>query len=774
MKLDTTRREFIRTSAMAAVAATAAPSLALPVLQPSDSKTQWVKSVCRFCGTGCGVVLGVRDGKFVSLRGDREHPTTKGLVCAKALFLPKIVNSPDRLKYPMIRKNGKLERASWEEAMALVAEKFAGTIKKNGPNSVAYYGSGQALSEESYLANRLFKGGIGTNNVEGNPRLCMASAVGGYVSTFGKDEPMGSYDDINEAKTFFLVGSNTAECHPVIFDQILKNRAEKRNVNVIVLDPRKSPVGSMADVHLDPVPGYDLAVLHAMAYCIIRDGKVDTEFIGKNVQFKTVKDGAPAKVTFEQYKLFLNEFTPQKAEEMCGVPARTIEEAARMFAMGPTMSFWTMGLNQRIRGVWANNLMHNLHLITGNIGKPGATPFSLTGQPNACGGVRDTGSLCHILPYGRVVKKPEHRAAMEKLWGAKPGTIQPKPGLNTIEMFKALGRDEIQAMLVLTTNPAHSLPNVSPYVDAMGKPRANKPFICVIDAYPTLTTEIADVVLPAAMWTEKAGVFGMSERRYQYQPKVKEAPGEAIEDLQVLLDLGRRLEELGVVPMGYVSSKFNNSDDVWEEMMEASKDTAYDFRGMPRSRLKKERGVRWPVPTVDHPGTARRFVKGEDPLLDSGPYADNSLADGETKFYAAPDFRATVWLRPALGPAEPADADYPYVLSTGRVLEHWHTGTMTMKADELRRAYPECFIEVNPKDARELSIRTGDMVRVTSRRGEIEVKARIVDFPRPGMVFVPMHWEAAKSLVNKVTIDAYDPGSKQPEFKICAVKLARV
>ncbi|RMH12666.1 MAG: nitrate reductase, partial [Planctomycetota bacterium] len=405
-----------------------------------------------------------------------------------------------------------------------------------------------------------------------------------------------------------------------------------------------------------------------------------------------------------------------------------------------------------------------------NIGKPGATPFSLTGQPNACGGVRDTGSLCHILPYGRVVGNADHRAQMEKLWGAKPGTIKSDPGLNTVEMFKALGRDEIQAMLILCTNPGQSMPNLHGVRDAMGKPRPNKPFICVIDAYPTRTTELADLVLPAAMWSEKAGVYGMSERRYQYQPVLKPAPGQARPDLDILFDFARRLEDRGVVPRGY-ASKFTHVDQVWDEMRLASKDTPYDFMGMTRDRLKVERGLRWPCPTEDSPGTARRFVKGEDPILDTGPYADHSLKPGEVKFYAAPDHRAIVWLRPAKGPAEPVDDDYPWVLSTGRVLEHWHTGTMTMKAEELRRAYPECFMEINPRDAAKLGVRTGDKVRIVSRRGQATIRARVVDMPRDGMVFVPWHWADEQSLINYVTIDAYDPGSKQPEFKICAVRL---
>lgn len=734
----------------------------------ANPEPKWHKTVCRFCGTGCGVQIQVEGDRLLALRGDKDHPTTKGLVCAKALFLPKIVQTKDRLRLPMVRKNGKMERVSWDEAMGVVANKFAESIKKKGPNSVAYYGSGQALSEESYFANRLFKGGIGTNNVEGNPRLCMASAVGGYVSTFGKDEPMGSYDDIDHARVFFLIGSNTAECHPVIFDRILAHKQANRNVMVICVDPRKSPVQSIADIYLNPTPGYDLAMLHAMAQVIIAENRHDKKFTDKHVLFKKMSNGKPVTVGFDDYKTFLEDWTPEKAEAVCGVPADAIRDAARAFAMGPTMSFWTMGLNQRVKGVWANNLVHNLHLLTGQIGKPGATPFSLTGQPNACGGVRDTGSLCHILPYGRVVKKEAHRKQMERIWGAEPGKIQPKPGKHTVAMFEAMGKGDIDVMLCCTTNPGQSLPNLHKHRKSM-----QRGFMVVLDSYPTLTTELADVILPAAMWTEKAGVFGMSERRYQYQPAVRSAPGEARPDLDIMMDLAVRLEDLGVVAKGYTSGKLANVDDVWNEMMLASKDTAYDFNGMPRERLKKERGVRWPAPTVDHPGTSRRYVKGDDPCLDSGPYADSSMKPGDLKFYAAKDYRANIWLRPVQGPAEPTDAEYPFVLSTGRVLEHWHTGTMTMEADELRRAQPEAFVEINPADAKKLKVRSGDMVRITSRRGESIIKARVIPMPQEGMVFVPMHWDDKDSLINHVTIDAFDPGSKQPEFKICAVKLAK-
>ncbi len=773
------RREFIKKTAIASVVAVAGCSQQGTTPTKSvdadldKSALKWHKSVCRFCGTGCGVQLGMKGKKLLALRGDPDHPSTKGLVCAKALFLPKIVYSKDRLTKPQIRKDGKLVDASWDEAMDLVTKRFADDIKNHGPDSVAYYGSGQCLSEESYLANRLFKGGIGTNNVEGNPRLCMASAVGGYVTSFGKDEPIGTYDDIDHAKVFFLVGSNTAESHPVIFDRILMNRQSGKKAKVIVVDPRKTPVRAAADLHLAPIPGYDLAIFHAMAHVIIKEKLHAPDFVSAKVTFMGVVDGEPKAVTFEEYQTFLDDFSPEKAAEVSGVPAEEIISAARLFAKGPTMSFWTMGLNQRITGVWANNLIHNLHLLTGQLGKPGATSFSLTGQPNACGGVRDTGSLCHILPYGRLVKKEPHRQQIEKLWGCEPGKIQPKPGLHTVDMFKALAENRVRSILISTTNPGQSLPNVEPYRDAMGKPREDKPLVVVLDAFPTRTTELADVVLPAAMWSEKEGVFGMSERRYQFLPKLIEPVGEARSDFDIFLDLATRLEKAGVVKEGYISSKFKNPEDVWNEMREASLDTAYDFMGITRERLKAERGVRWPCPTEDHPGTDLRFVKGHDPLLDAGPYADDSLAEGEISFYARPDKRGVIWLRPAKGPAEPTDAEFPYVLSTGRVLEHWHTGSMTMRAEELRRAQPECYVEVHPDDAAKLAVQSGEKVKIISRRGEALIKVRVIDTPRPGMLFVPWHWEDDDSLINRVTIDAYDPGSKQPEFKICAVKIAK-
>ena len=340
------RRKFLETTAMTAVIAAASGGKSLAAL-PAESKAgpdamKWVKSVCRYCGTGCGVMLGVDGGKLVALRGDKEHPTTKGLVCAKSLFLPKVVHSPNRLTTPLIRKEGKFVEASWDEAMNLVCDKFSEAIQTHGPKSVAYYGSGQCMTEESYLANRLFKGGIGSNNVEGNPRLCMASAVGGYISTFGKDESMGCYDDIDHADVFFLIGSNTAECHPVIFDRILARQKSKSGVKVIAIDPRMSPVGRHADIYMQPKPGLDLAVFHAMANVIVNEGLVDKKFIDKNVQFKIVKDGKPAGVDFAGYKKVLDQYTP----------AREVEEVAGRVAKSQPLPDCLLQARPRPSGPW--------------------------------------------------------------------------------------------------------------------------------------------------------------------------------------------------------------------------------------------------------------------------------------------------------------------------------------------------------------------------------------------------------------------------------------
>lgn len=750
--MDFSRRNFLQSTAAASALAAIGDPRGVSEVMAAPAETNWVKGVCRYCGTGCGVYMGVRDGRVTEVIGDKENHNA-GYLCLKGALLPQIMNAPDRLKTPLIRRNGKLKPASWDEAMDLVARRFGEAIDTDGPDSVAFYGSGQALTEETYCANKLFKAGIRTNNVEGNPRLCMASAVGGYVTTYGKDEPMGCYEDIDHADLFFLVGSNTAEAHPILFQRIVRRQQSAPHVKVIVADPRRTPTARIADLHLRFEAGTDLAIFNAMAHVLLAEGLVDEDFVAQHVAFG---QGKAADKSWDEYKAFLADYTPEAAQEMSGCPAADIATAARWFgeAGKASMSMWTMGLNQRTKGVWANNLVHNLHLITGKIGTPGSTPLSLTGQPNACGGVRDGGGLSHLLPYGRLVAKPAHRAAMEKLWKVPEGTLKPAPGLHTIAMFRALEAADVKCMYVMCTNPGQSLPSLARYRKAMADA-----FLVVSETYhPTRTTELADVVLPAALWAEKEGVYGCTERRYQLLDQAVTPLGEARPDFEILCDLGRRLGHGDLLP-------FETPEQVWEEILTLCKDTPYDFSGLSRERMRKAHGVLWPVPTADHPGTKRRYVRGDDPFVP----VDHPQ---RIKFYAKPGNRAVVWLRPQQGPAESPDAEYPVIYTTGRVIEHWHTGTMTRNCRELRQANAEALAEIHPADAKRWGyIRTGDKVRITSRRGEETFTAKVTSTSRQGMVFVHMHDD--EHLCNLITIDAIDPGSKQPEFKVCAVQVEK-
>jgi nitrate reductase NapA len=748
--MSLSRRDFLKASA----AASALASLGLPNSTLAAEGEKWVKSVCRYCGTGCGLYVGVKDGKVFAVKGDDQNHN-RGLLCLKGFLLPQIMDAPDRLRRPLVRKDGKLVPASWDEAMGLVARRFQEAIAAAGPDAVGFYGSGQGLTEETYAANKLFKAGIRTNNVEGNPRLCMASAVGGYVTTFGKDEPMGLYEDIDHADVMLLVGSNAAEAHPILFERMARRRRAGKDVKVIVMDPRATPTARIADLHLSFTPGTDLALLNAMAHVIVAEGMADEAFVKQHLLFGEGKD---ANKSWDDYEAFLAQYTPARAAEISGARAEDIVTAARWFGeKGRTaMSMWCMGLNQRTKGVWANNLVHNLHLVTGKIGLPGSTPFSLTGQPNACGGVRDGGALSHLLPYGRVIANEKHRAEMEKLWNVPPGTIKAENGLPTIDLFRAFEDGKVKALYVMCTNPGQSLPNVDRYRKA--KERSGG-FMVVTEAYhPTRTSELADVVLPAALWAEKEGVYGCAERRYQLLEQAVKPSGEARPDFQILCDLAARLGHGALLP-------WKTPAEAWDELLVLSRGTAYDFSGMSRQALKESHGLLWPLPSPGHPGTKRRYVKGEDPLVPAD-------APDRIQFYGRPDRKAVVWLRPYQPAAEVTDLEYPFFYTTGRVIEHWHTGTMTRTCRELRHANLESVAELHAEDAGRLGVKTGDLVKLTSRRGAETFKAKIVPGARRGLVYVHMH--DPERMCNRITNDAVDPISRQPEFKICAIKVEKV
>lgn len=770
-----TRREMIKLSA----AAFAAGALNIPFgnneAQAQDIEVdEWIKGACRFCGTGCGIYLGVRDGKLAGIRGNPKAVTNFGFLCVKGFKGYMSMYHPDRLTHPLIRgENGRFQNISWEQALDTIASKFKELQEKHGKDAVAYYGSGQCMTEESYTFNKLWKGGFRSNMVEGNPRLCMASAVGGYISTFGTDEPAGSYSDIEKARTIFIVGSNMSECHPIIYRRVARQKLKAPDqINVIVCEPRLTSTARIADVWLPADPGTDLAVFHCMAREIIKNDWIDNWFVNNLCRFTTGKQV----VGFQEYAKFLEQFTPEAVEERSRCPAANIREAARMFATeGPSMSLWTMGLNQRTRGVWANNLMHNLHLITGNICKAGADSFSLTGQPNACGGVRETGSLCHLLPGTRPVKSAEARSQVEESWNIEPGTIDPKPGSHTMKMFAELGAESdaskpIKGMLVSTTNPAQSLPNANKYFKGM-----KESFLVVLDIFPTRTTQFADIILPAAFIFEKGGVYGCSERRSQLTSKCVEPPGEAKPDLWVAAQLAKRMGLEKLIPW--------NEDDpsiaykrAWDDYRKCVKLTEHTLYGMTYERLKKlEEGLQWPCPSVNHPGTARRYVRGEDPIMDM-PEIVKAPPDARIYFYADKkhEGKANVFLRPYKGPEEPPDEEYPFFLTTGRVIEQWHSGTMTMRVPEIARSQPNAYVEINPIDANAYGISNGDMVKIVSRRGFNVLPARVVKVSLPGILFVPWFDQKWERMINRVTIDAFDAGSKQPEFKICAARIERI
>src|SRR5262245_12603521 len=744
-----TRREVLQI--LGVLGATGAAGVgtwgALEALVPASTAAAWHRSVCRYCGTGCTIQVGLADGKVTDVRGDPSGHN-RGVICVKGSMLGDLPRLPGRLTRPMIRRGERLVEASWDEAMGLVAERFRQAIATDGPDAVAYYGSGQLFTEETYTANKLFKAGIRTNNVDGNPRLCMASAAFGYTQTFGKDEPPGCYEDIDHTDCFFLMGANMFECHPPVFERIQQRRRAHPDAKVICVDPRRTETAKRSDIHLPVVPGTDLLLLNAMAQVLCAERLTDEAFVADHVRFSDGK----ATVSFNDFQRFLTDYAPEKVADRVGVSANDIRRVAFLFGRSKaTMSLWTMGVNQRTQVTFLNNMLNGLHLITGQICRPGATPLSMTGQSNACGGVRDTGSLAHLLPNGRFVAKPEDRRQMEELWGVPPGTISDHPGYDAVSLFRAMEEGKVKAALVMCTNPGQSLPSAARYQAAM-----RKTFLVVSEIVPdSETAKLAQVVLPAALWVEKQGVYGQTERRYQLIDKLLDPPGEARSDLQILVDLAVRLGHGDLI-------KARTPEAVWDEYRQLSSHSKYNFAGITYARLRAQPGLQWPCPTETSPGTVRRYVAGDDPLVAPGRKID---------FYGQPDKRAVVYLRPYQPSPETPTREFPFLLTTGRVLEQWHTGTMTDRIPELAKAAGRGHFEINDADAFALGIATGDTVRVRSRFNEMSGKAVVTSGPRQGVLFAAF-FDAA-FLVNLTVPDAVDPMSRQPEYKVTAVALAK-
>ncbi|MFY9344716.1 MAG: molybdopterin-dependent oxidoreductase [Planctomycetota bacterium] len=735
----------------------------------------WDKAPCRYCGTGCGVEVGVKGGKVMAVRGDAASPVNKGLLCVKGYHLPAMLYGQDRLLFPQLRKDGKLVRISWDEAIALVAEKFGTALQDQGPAGVAMYGSGQWTVFDGYAALKWVKGGLRSNNIEPNARLCMASAVAGFMTQFQSDEPMGCYEDLDAGQDFVLWGANMAEMHPVLFSRILDNKRRNPGVRLVDITTRPSPTSEYADVTVLIQPGSDLALANGLLHLLVSKGKVDRAFVAENTVLKrgiekleeigygcfgeqankyTFADKA-SDASWDDFVRFLAEYTPAHVSKLTGVPAPQIEALAELYGdpSRRTVSLWCMGVNQHTRGTWMNNLITDLHLLTGKISRPGDGPFSLTGQPSACGTAREVGTFSHRLPADMVVSNPEHRAEAEKIWGLPAGTIPEQPGHHAVDMFRAFARGDVRVLWIQTTNPWVTIPNLHRIDRKPGDGR----FLVVSDIYPTPTTDAADLILPSAAWVEREGVFGNSERRTQHWRKMVDAPGEAREDAWQVIEVAKKMG------MGHLFPWPGDwHEPMFEEYRRFGAGHGKDLASL--AQLKTTRGMLWPV--VNGKETRWRYAAGHDPYV--------KKAKG-VHFYKAKGYgeKAAIWLRPWHPPAEVPDAEFPFWLCTGRVLEHWHSGSMTRRVKQLHQAVPNAYVELNRADASRLGIQTGDRVRVTSRRGTLELPAVIDGRGKPvaGQVFVPFFDETL--LINRVTLDAMCNLSKQPDYKKCAVKVER-
>ena len=654
------------------------------------------------------------------MRGDVKSPVNRGLLCVKGYHLPGMLYGEDRLEYPMLRDGSGWKRISWDEALDLVAQKYSEALDEFGPDAVAIYGSGQWGIHDGYAASKWFRGGMGSNNVEPNARLCMASAVTGFMTQFQSDEPMGCYEDFEAGDDFVLWGNNMAEMHPVLFSRILANKRDNPGVRIVDIGTRRTPTTDYADMYVEFVPGSDLALANGILHILVRDGKISRAFLDENVVFKRgiedieqigfgswgedglglSPDDGPAEhyrfrdqgraASLSELEEFLADYTPARVSEISGVPVAQIEALGKMYGdpSRGTVSLWCMGVNQHTRGTWMNNLITDLHLITGKISRPGANPFSLTGQPSACGTVREVGTLAHRLPADMVVSNADHRAKAEEIWELPAGTINPKPGMHTMDMFRAFMRGDVKVLWTQTTNPWVSIPNLNRIRREPGDGR----FLIVSDIYPTPSTEVADLVLPAAAWVEREGAFGNSERRTQHWHKAVDPPGEAREDAWQIMEVARRMGMEHLFPWP--------EDDWHEPMYEEYRSFTLGLGKDVASyqQLKETRGLLWPV--VDGVETRYRYAAGYDPYVekDRGVHFYKAKANGE---------KAAFWIRPWHRPAEEPDEEYPYWLCTGRILEHWHTGSMTRRVKQLHQAATEAYVEMNRADARDWASEAG-------------------------------------------------------------------
>ncbi|MBD2164616.1 nitrate reductase [Calothrix membranacea FACHB-236] len=729
--------------------------------------SEFTKTLCPYCGVGCGLEVSApaQHGKATNrdsqgtpiwrVRGDKAHPSSQGMVCVKGATIAESLDK-GRLQYPMIRESldQDFRRTSWEEAFDLIVQRIQTVRFTQGPEAICMYGSGQFQTEDYYIAQKLMKGCLGSNNFDANSRLCMSSAVAGYIQSFGADGPPCCYEDLELTDCAFLIGTNTAECHPIIFNRLEKYRKKNRKVKLIVVDPRRTPTAENADLHLAIRPGTDIDLLNGIAHLLMRWNQIDVGFIDDCTS------------NFPAYAEVIRHYSPDVVAHRCGISVADLETAARYWGESQrVLSLWSMGINQSSEGTAKVRTIINLHLMTGQIGKPGSGPFSLTGQPNAMGG-REAGGLSHLLPGYRLVKNPQHRAEVENFWGLKPGQISPEPGMTAWDMITGLENGAVGLLWIAATNPAVSMPDL----ERTKKALLRSPFTIYQDAYyPTETSAYAHVLLPAAQWGEKTGVMTNSERRVTLCSAFRVPWWEAKADWEIFAEVGRRL--------GFTKEfAFANSAEVYAEFVQLTRDRPCDMTGMSHEQLQTQGPTQWPFPSniadslVNTPNLALQTQHSE-------LRTQNSKRLYTDLHFHTPDGRARFGAYHSRGLAEPPDPNYPFVLTTGRLYGHWHTQTRTGRIEKTRAMHPEPFIEIHPRDAAALGITDHQWLEVRSRRGKAKFPAKITKAIAPGTVFVPMHWGALwadEAEANALTHPESCPDSLQPELKACAVDLTPI
>lgn len=709
------------------------------------------RSTCPYCGVGCGVIIESQGEQITGVRGDPDHPANFGRLCTKGSTLHHTAAKPITLQARLLQPAHRFSRqsapkaVSWDAALTLATDKFAQVITEHGPDAVGFYISGQLLTEDYYVFNKLAKGLIGTNNVDTNSRLCMSSAVAGYKATLGADAPPACYDDLKHASTLFITGSNTAYAHPILYRRIEDAKRANPALKMIVADPRRTETAEAADLHLPILPGTDVALYHGMLHVMLWEGLTDSAYIAAHTQ------------GFESLRNRVRDFTPKQVAEICGIKEDALLQAARWFgdANGRTLSLYCQGLNQSSSGTAKNAALINLHLATGQIGKPGAGPFSLTGQPNAMGG-REVGGMANLLSAHRDLANPAHRAEVASFWGVSD--VPATPGKTAVEMFEAAADGQIKALWIACTNPAQSMPDQTTVRRALERAE----FVVVQEAFGTTTTcDYADLLLPATTWGEKDGTVTNSERRISRVRPAIASPGEARHDWAAVVDFAQRLEKK-LRPGQPTLFPYDTPESVWNEHRESTRGRDLDITGLSYAQLDVA-PAQWPFPEGASGGRTRLYEDGIFPT-----------ADGRARF-------ADVAYNKV---AEPRDARYPVSLTTGRLRDQWHGMSRTGTVGRLFGHVPEPSIEMNPQDLVRMRLADGDLVHVTSRRGTVVLPVQASQQVATTQAFIAMHWGeeylsgstgtgARITGVNALTTSAFCPTSKQPELKHAAVKVLK-